>query len=121
MREAEKEDAMETLHNKTTDNQNKPKVMSFFLLQKLKGNQPTKTPAVQIAHLEQHSADKEESTKSDDPNRVEGMMEEFIVHLAWAVKEAQQDEKCCYHCSSLEHFICECPLVKTSRSAIHLN
>ena len=41
--------------------------------------------------------------------------------LARAVKEAQQDEKCCYHCSSLEHFIHECLLVKASRKATHLN
>ena len=30
-------------------------------------------------------------------------------------KMPQADEKCCYHCSSQEHFICNCPLVKTSR------
>ena len=57
-----------------------------------------------MAHLEQDSADKEESAKSDNPNGIKGMMEEFIVHLAQAVKEVQQDEKHCYHCSSLEHF-----------------
>ena len=121
MREAEKEEAMEPLCNKTSDNQNKPKAMSFFPLQKLKGNQPAKTPAVWVVHLEQESADKEESTESDNSNGIEGMMEEFILHLAQAVKEAQQDEKCCYHCSSPEDFICKCPLVKTSRSATHLN
>ena len=71
-----------------------------------------------MAHLEQDNADKKESAKSDD---IEGMMEEFIVHLAWAVKEVQQDEKLCYHCSSLEHFICKCLLVKAFRTAIHLN
>ena len=37
------------------------------------------------------------------------------MHLARAVKDAQQEEKCCYQCSSLEHFICNCPLVKASR------
>ena len=73
-----------------------------------------------VEHLEQDSADKEESAESDDPNGIKGMMEEFIVQLARAVKEAQQDEKCCYHCSSLEHFIHECPLVKASRTATHL-
>ena len=95
--------------------------MSFLPVQKLKGNQPIKIPMVWVMHLEQDSADKEESAKSDDPNGIEGMMEEFIVHLAQAVKEAQQDEKHCYHCSNLKHFICECPLVKSSRSATHLN
>ena len=34
---------------------------------------------------------------------------EFIVHHARAVKDAQQEEKCCYHCSSPEHFTWDCP------------
>ena len=38
-----------------------------------------------------------------------------MVHLARTVKDAQADEKCCYHCSSPEHFIHNCQLVKTSR------
>ena len=37
------------------------------------------------------------------------------------VKDAQMEEKCCYHCSSLEHFICNCPLIKTSRENKQLN
>ena len=120
-REAEKEEAMEPSHSQTADNQTKPKAMSFFPLQKLKGTQPVKTPAVQVAHLEEDSADKEEGVKSDNPDGIDDMTEEFIMWLAQAVKEAQQDEKCCYHCSSLEHFICECPLLKASRTATHLN
>ena len=36
-------------------------------------------------------------TQSDDPCGIEGVMEEFMVHLARAVKDAQADEKCCYH------------------------
>ena len=74
-----------------------------------------------MAHIEGDGAEKEEGAESDDPNGIEGMTKEFIVCLARAVKEAQQDEKCCYHCSSPEHFICECPLVRASRTAIHLN
>ena len=74
-----------------------------------------------MAHLEEVSTDKEEGSKSDNPNGIEGMTEEIIVHLARAVKEAQQGEKHCYHCSSLEHFICKCPLVKASRTANHFN
>ena len=66
--------------------------MSFFQLWKLKGNQPIKTPAVWVAHLEHDSADKEEGAKSDDPNGIEGMVGECIVHLAQAMKEGQQDE-----------------------------
>ena len=101
------------------DNPTKPKAMNFFPLQKLKGTQPVKTPAVQMAQLEEDSADKEESAKSNDPDGIEGVTEEFIVCLARAVKEAQQDQKHCYHCP--EHFIHECPLVKASRTANHLN
>ena len=95
--------------------------MSFFPLQKLKGNQPVKTLTVQVAYLEQDSADKEESAESCDPDGIKGLTEEFIVHLVQAVKEARQDEKHCYHCSSSEHFIHECLLVKAYRSATHLN
>ena len=42
---------------------------------------------------------------------------------AWqgAVKDAQADDKCCYHCSSLEHFICNFPLIKTLREKKQLN
>ena len=87
---------MEPSHSQMADNPTKPKVMSFFPLQKLKGTQPVKTPAVQVAHLEEDGADKEEGAKTDNPNGIEGMTEEFIVHLTRAVKEAQQDEKCCY-------------------------
>ena len=44
-----------------------------------------------------------------------------MVCLARAVKDAQADEKCCYHCSSPEHFINNCLLVKTSRERKLLN
>ena len=121
MREAEKEEVMEPSHSQTANNTSKPKVMSFFPLQKLKGTQPTKTPALCVAHLEEEGSDKEGGAESKDPNGIEGVTEEFIVHLARAVKDAQQEEKHCYHCSSLEHFIHECPLVKASRTATHLN
>ena len=121
VREAEKGEAMEPSCSQTADNPTKPMVMSFFPLQKLKGTQPDKTPAVWVAHLEEDSTDKEEGAESDNPSGIEGMPEEFIVCLARAVKEAQQDGKCCYHCSSPEYFICKCPLVKLSKTATHLN
>ena len=38
-----------------------------------------------------------------------------------AVKDAQTEEKQCYHCSSPEHFIYNCPLVKTLRENMQLN
>ena len=120
VREAEKEEPMEPYHSQTTDKPSKPKVMIFFPLQKMKGSQPTKTPAVRVAHLEEEGSDKEAGAESD-PDGINGTTKEFIVHLARAVKEAQQEEKHCYHCSSMEHFIHKCLLVKTSRSATHLN
>ena len=52
---------------------------------------------------------------------IKGITEEFIVCLARVVKDAQQEEKCCYHCSSLNHFIRDCPLVAASRTDSHLN
>ena len=120
-RGAEKEEVMEPSHSQTANNTSKPKAMSFFPLQKLKGTQPTKSPAVHVVHSEEEGSDKEGGTESEDPNGIEGVTEEFIVCLARAVKDAQQEEKCCYHCSSLEHFICKCPLVKVSRTAPHVN
>ena len=74
-----------------------------------------KKPAVHLAHLEEEDAGNDEDQESDNPSRIEGVIEEFMVCLARAVKDAHRDEKCCYHCSSLEHFIYNCPLVKTSR------
>ena len=121
VREAEKEEVMEPSHSQMAENPTKPKMMSFFPLQKLKGTQPVKTPVVWVVHLEEVGTDKEEGSESNDHNGIKGMTEEFRVCLARAVKEAQQDEKCCYHCSSPEHFICKCPLVKASRTANHLN
>ena len=54
-----------------------------------------------LAHLEEEdTSDDEDQERSA---RIEGVTEEFMVHLARAVKDAQADEKCCYHCSSPEH------------------
>ena len=110
---------MEPSHSQTANNTNKPKAMSLFPLWKLKGTQPAKVPTVQLAHLEEEIT-KKKGTESEDLNGIESVTEEFIVHLTRAVKDAQQEEKCCYHCSSPEHFICECPLVKESRMDSHL-
>ena len=120
-REAEKEEVMEPSHSQTADSASKPKVMSFFPLWKLKGTQPARIPAVCVVHLEEDSTKKEEDAESKDPDGIEGMTEEFIVHLARAVKDVQQGEKCCYHCSSPEHFIHDYLLVKASRTDPHLN
>ena len=76
---------------------------------------------MRAVHLEEVGSNEEVDAMNKDPNGINGVTEEFIVHLARAVKEAQQDEKHCYHCTSMEHFIRECPLVKASKSATHLN
>ena len=68
-----------------------------------------------MAQLEKEDADDGNDPESDDPNGLKGVMEEFMVQLTRAVKDAQKDEKCCYHCSSPEHFIRNCPLMKTTR------
>ena len=77
--------------------------------------------AVCLAHLEEVSAEKGKAVDSENPDGIEGVTEEFIVCLARAVKGAQKEEKCCYYCSSLDHFIHDCPLVKASRTNSHLN
>ena len=100
----------------------KLRTTSFFPLRKLKGNQPLpKKPAVHLAHLEEEDAGDSKDPESDDPAGIKGVTEEFMVRLARAVKDVQEDEKCCYHCSSPEHFIHNCPLVKTSRDKKQLN
>ena len=123
--EAEKEDSVEFpwgSRAQTTDGPSKPRTTSFFPLRKLTGNQPLlKKPGVCLAHLEEEDASNDEDQESEDPSRIKGVTEEFMVHLARAVKDAQADEKCCYHCSSPEHFICNCLLVKTSREKKQLN
>ena len=76
---------------------------------------------MKAVHLEDEGSAEEAGIRSEDPDGIEGVTEEFIVRLARVVKETQKDEKRCYHCSSTDHFICECLLVKASRSAIHLD
>ena len=119
--EAEKEEMMEPSCSHTVGSPAKPKVMGFFPLRKLKWAQPTKTPTVQLAHLEEEAPDDEEGTDSEDPDSLDGVREEFMVHLARAMKDAWQGEKCCYHCSSSDHFIRDCPLVKSARKEPYLN
>ena len=55
------------------------------------------------------------------PDGIDGVTKEFMVHLARAMKEAQVEEKHCYHCSSPEHFIHDCPLVRALRANTQLN
>ena len=74
-----------------------------------------------LAHLEEEDARRDEDEESDNLDGIEGVTKEFMVHLTRAVKDAQVEEKCCYHCSSLEHFICNCLLIKTLREDAQLN
>ena len=124
-REAEKEDLIElsqSSRTQTTDGPFKPRTTSFFPLRKLKGSQPfPKKPTVCLVQLEEEDIDNREDPESDEPDGIEGVMEEFMVQLARAVKDAQKDERCCYHCSSPEHFIRNCPLMKTARDKKQLN
>ena len=124
-KEAEKEDSIELSQipkTQVTDGPSKPRTTSFLPLRKLKGSQPLpKKPAVCLVQLEEEDTDEGEDPESNDPHGIEGVMEEFMVWLARAVKDAQTDERCCYHCSSSEHFICNCPLMKTARDRKQLN
>ena len=124
-REAEKEDSIELSWNlriQASDSPSKLRTTSFFPLRKLKGNQPfPKKPAMQLVQLEEEDTDDGEAQESDDPDGIEGVTEEFMVWLARVVKDAQMDEKRCYHCSSPEHFIHNCLLMKTTRDKKQLN
>ena len=124
-REAEIEDLIElsrSSRNQTTDGPSKPRTTSFFPLRKLKGSQPfPKKPAIHLVQLEEEDTDDGEDPESNNPDGNEGVTEEFMVWLARAVKDTQMDEKHCYHCSSPEHFIRNCPLMKTARDKKQLN
>ena len=124
-REAEKEDSIKLSQNpriQASDGPSKPSPTSFFPLRKLKGSQPfPKKPTVWLVQLKEEDADDGEEQESDDPDGIKGVMEEFMVQLARAVKDAQTDEKHCYHCSSPEHFIHNCLLMKPARDKKQLN
>ena len=46
-------------------------------------------PAVQLTHLDT-GENGDEEVGSDDPDGLEGITEEFMICLAWAVKHAQK-------------------------------
>ena len=124
-REAEKEDTIELSWSPrapATDGPSKLRATSFFSLRKLKGSQLfTKKPVIHLAQLEEEGTNDGEDPESDDPHGIKGVTEEFMVQLARVVKDTQMDEKCCYYCSSPEHFICNCPLMKATRDKKQLN
>ena len=124
-REAEKEDLIELFQSsriQPADGPSKPRTTSFFPLRRLKGNQPfSKKPTIWLAQLEEEDTVNGEDPESDDPDGIKGVTEEFMVQLARVVKDAQVDVRCCYHCSSPEHFIHNCLLMKTIRDKKQLN
>ena len=74
-----------------------------------------------LVHLEEESAERDKEVEIEDSDSITGVTKEFMVHLMRAVKDAQVEEKCCYHCSSPKHFICGCFLVIASRENMQLN
>ena len=124
-REAEKEDSIKLYHSPrapANDGPSKPRTTSFFPLWKLKGSQPfPKKPTICLVQLEEEGTNDGEDPESDDPDGIKGVTKEFMVWLARAVKDAQADKKCCYHCNSPEHFIHNCLLMKTARDKKQLN
>ena len=112
-KEAEKQESMELSQipqSQVIDNTAKCKTTSFFPLQKLKGKQPvSKMGTLCLVHLEEESAKRDEEVEIEDPDSIDGVMEQFMVHLARALKDAQVEEKHSYHCSSPKHFIHNCP------------
>ena len=125
-REAKKEDSIKlsrSSKSQLTDGPSKPRTTSFFPLRKLKGNQSfPKRPAIQLAQWDEEEGPGDgKDPKSNDPDGIKGVTEEFMVQLARAVKDTQTDEKCCYHCCSPKHFIHNCLLMKTTRDKKQLN
>ena len=124
-REAEKEDTIELSQSPrapATDGPSKLRATSFFPLRKLKGNQLfMKKPAMHFTQLEEEDANDGKDPESNDPDGINAVTEEFMVRLARVVKDTQADEKHCYHCSSPEHFIRNCPLMKAARDKKQLN
>ena len=116
-----KEEAMETSQSSATASTSKPKVISFFPLWKLKGSQLTIIPSARVAHLKEKSANEEEGVDGEGPDGIKGMTKEFIIHLARAVKDAQQTEKCHYHCDSPDHFIHDCQQLVEMKADAPLN
>ena len=46
---------------------------------------------VHLAYVEEESAEKDDGVDSEDPDGIEGVMEEFMVHLVRAMKDAQKE------------------------------
>ena len=42
-----------------------------------------------LAHLEEENAERDKEAEIEDPDGISGVTEEFMVCLAWAMKDAQ--------------------------------
>ena len=83
----------------------------------------SKGPRQQLKHplctwhtWEEESAEEDKGVERKDPDGIDRVTEKFMVCLVRAMKDAQQEEKCCYHFSSLDHFIHDCPLIKAYKN-----
>ena len=119
----EKEEAMEPSCNQLTGSTNKPWVTSLFPLWMLKCSQPAMAPSAWVADLEKENAlTRRNALTVKILDGTEGVTEEFIVCLARAVKDAQQEDKCCYHCNSLDQlYLILSHWLGASRTDLHLN
>ena len=98
------------------------KLLVSSLCRSSRGIRPvSKMATMCLAHLEEESAERDEEVEIKDPDGIDGVTEEFMVHLTQAVKDTQVEEKHCFHCSSPEHFIHYFPLVRASRENMQLN
>ena len=90
-REAKKKDSIElpgSSRSQLTDGLSKPRTTSFFPLRKLKGSQPfPKKPAVWLVQLDEEDTNDGEDLESNNPDGIEGVMEDFMVWLARAVSD----------------------------------
>ena len=72
------------------DNTVKLKTTSFFPLRKFKGNKLVpKATTMHLAHLVEENTKRDDKVKSEDPDNIKRVTEEFIVHLARVLKGAQ--------------------------------
>ena len=74
-----------------------------------------------LVHLKEESFKRVGKEEIEDPDGIDRVTEEFMVHLPWAVKDTQVEKKHCYHCSSPKYFIYEWPLVRASRGKMQIN
>ena len=99
--EAEKEDSMEFPPGPRTQATNTPPPNQGLPVSFPWGNSRAtspsqKHPTVHLVHLEEEHAGGNEDQESDNPTGIKGVVEECMVFLARAIKDAQVDEKHCY-------------------------